>query len=142
MIEILIKCFLLSLLLHIIDDFVFQPICLSKLKQKSFWTNHEKYSHKYKDDYKMALVIHSLSWSIMISLPLIFILNNIFLFILLFFICLNTIVHYLTDNLKANKFKINLVFDQLIHFGQIVLMYLILFVILNVKNKYLLFYSI
>ena len=31
------KLFILSILFHIIDDFVFQPICLSKLKQKSFW---------------------------------------------------------------------------------------------------------
>lgn len=31
----MIKLFLLSVLFHIIDDFVLQPICLSKLKQKN-----------------------------------------------------------------------------------------------------------
>ena len=62
--------FLIMILLHIIDDFVLQPICLSKLKQKSFWETYVKDDEKYKFDYKVALVIHALSWSIMIHLPL------------------------------------------------------------------------
>lgn len=61
-----IKILLLMLLCHIIDDFVLQPICLSKLKQKDWWEKHIYENVMYKDDYKMALFIHSMSWSIMI----------------------------------------------------------------------------
>lgn len=122
---ILFKLFLISILLHIIDDFVLQPICLSKLKQKKFWLEHPDYSEKYKDDYKMALFIHSLSWSIMIMLPILFITSNVFY--LLGFLLINTTVHYITDDTKANKFKINLIQDQLIHFGQIIFMYALMF---------------
>lgn len=43
------------ILLHIIDDFVLQPISLSKLKQKSFWELYLKDSELYKNDY---LAIH------------------------------------------------------------------------------------
>ena len=62
------------LLCHIIDDFVFQPICLSKLKQRDWWernVGNEEYGMPllYKNDYKAALIIHSLSWAIMINLP-------------------------------------------------------------------------
>lgn len=37
MITFLFKLFILSILLHIIDNFVLQPICLSRLKQKKTW---------------------------------------------------------------------------------------------------------
>ena len=33
------------ILLHIIDDFVLQPICLSKLKQKSFWETYSAFAN-------------------------------------------------------------------------------------------------
>lgn len=121
----LFKLFLLSILLHIIDDFVLQPTCLSKLKQKKFWLEHPDYSEKYKKDYKMALFIHSLSWSIMIMLPILFIINNIFY--LCGFLITNTTIHYMTDDNKANKLNFNLIEDQLIHFAQIISMYLFLF---------------
>lgn len=120
---ILFKCFIISILLHIIDDFVLQTVCLSKLKQKSFWMKHEDYCEKYKNDYRMALLIHSISWSIMIMLPLLFASSNILLIaVCLFF---NTIIHYITDDYKANKFKINLIQDQTIHLFQIILTYLL-----------------
>lgn len=125
LITFLFKLFLISILLHVIDDFVLQPICLSKLKQKKFWLDHPDYLEKYKDDYKMALFIHSLSWSIMIMLPILYIINNIFIYV--GFLIVNTTIHYMTDDNKANKFKFNLVEEQLIHFGQIISMYLFLF---------------
>lgn len=120
---ILFKCFIISILLHIIDDFVLQPVCLSKLKQKSFWVKHEDYCEKYKNDYRMALLIHSISWSIMIMLPLLFASSNILLIAACLFF--NTIIHYITDDYKANKFKINLIQDQTIHLFQIILTYLL-----------------
>ena len=105
-----------------------QPICLSRLKQKKTWLDHEDYSDKYKNDYKMALFIHSLSWSIMVILPLLFVSSNIFF--LLGALLINTTIHYTTDDNKANKFKINLIQDQLIHFAQIIFMYVIFGIII------------
>lgn len=71
----------------------------------------------------MALFIHSLSWSIMVILPLLFVSSNIFF--LLGALLINTTIHYTIDGNKANKFKINLIQDQLIHFAQIIFMYVI-----------------
>lgn len=122
-ITFLFKLFILSILLHIIDDFVLQPVCLSKLKQKKIWVEHENYSDKYKNDYKMALFIHSLSWSIMIMLPLLLLNTNVFF--LSGILLLNIVIHYIVDNEKANNFKINLIQDQIIHFAQIIFMYVI-----------------
>ena len=41
-----IKILLFMILLHIIDDFVLQPISLSNLKQKKWWKKQEGYSDK------------------------------------------------------------------------------------------------
>lgn len=115
----MIKILFLMMLLHVIDDFVFQPICLSKLKQEKWWKEQEGYSDKYKNDYKFALLIHAMSWAIMISLPLMFMTNvsSLGLFIIVF---INTIIHYVTDDAKANTMEINLVTDQKIHLSQII----------------------
>ena len=118
----------LMILLHIIDDFVLQPISLSKLKQKDWWIEECKklkidYS-KYETDYITALLIHSLSWSIMIHLPIMFIygINNLFVFLS---ILVNSIIHMIIDDLKANKKKINLDIDQSIHLLQIIITFII-----------------
>lgn len=120
----MLKLLLLSILLHIIDDFVLQPICLSKLKQKNYWFNEcKKYNvdmKKYQYDYKMALFIHSLSWSLMILLPIMFLCSNFHLIVLLLF---NIVCHYYIDDMKANKLKINLMTDQIFHFMQIIISY-------------------
>jgi hypothetical protein len=118
----------LMILCHIIDDFVLQPVCLSNLKQKSWWGEHCN-GKQYRNDYKMALFIHSLSWSIMIHLPIIllYVCNG---WVLSFSILINMIIHYIVDDLKANKYKINLVIDQSIHFIQIILTFIIIFIIL------------
>ena len=113
----MIYVFLIMILLHIIDDFVLQPICLSKLKQKSFWEPYVKDDEKYKFDYKVALAIHALSWAIMIHLPLMFIVSNEIL--VLVSVAINTAIHAYIDDEKANKLNINLLEDQLIHLIQI-----------------------
>lgn len=123
-----IKILFLMFLLHIIDDFVLQPICLNKLKQKDWWerevgTKEHGMPLMYKNDYKMALFIHALSWSIVINLPWFLFISG---FIIGLSILLNCIIHYIVDDLKANKKKINLVEDQLIHFIQISLTWIIL----------------
>lgn len=122
------------ILFHIIDDFVFQPICLSKLKQKEWWernigTKEHGMPFMYKNDYKMALGIHALSWSIMIHLPLFLIASD---FWLGFSVIINMIIHCVVDDLKANDKKLNLSEDQVIHMGSNINNF---FVIHYLKNK-------
>lgn len=133
------KIFILMLLCHVIDDFVLQPICLSKLKQKDWWFDNVykddngnydyKLNDKYKNDYKIALLIHSISWSAMILLPVIFFAEISGAWIWWIF-SINVIIHYIVDDLKSNEKKINLVQDQLIHLTQIILTFLIIVIIL------------
>ena len=119
----------IMILLHIIDDFVLQTNTLSKLKQKNWWINETKKLslsfEKYKYDYLMALFIHSLSWSIMIHLP-IMILCNISDFSLFLSVFINMLVHFTVDDLKANRGQINLIHDQIIHLIQIIMTFIIL----------------
>ena len=114
-----IKIILFMILFHIIDDFVLQPISLSNLKQKKWWEKQEGYSDKYKDDYKVALAIHSISWSIMIHIPLVIMFPSLGQFALFISFIVNAVIHYYIDDLKANKLKINLFEDQMVHFWQI-----------------------
>lgn len=110
---------LLMIFCHIVDDYYLQG-WLASAKQKKYWK--ENASEKmYQYDYIWALIMHSFSWSFMIMLPIAFI-NDFDLtvsFLVLFIF--NVIVHAVTDDLKANKKKINLWGDQLIHICQIVL---------------------
>ena len=105
--------------LHIIDDYVLQAPCLCNLKQKSWWEQHAP-GKFYEDDYLCALFMHGLSWSFMIMLPIAVALNfnvdiNFFAMLLI-----NAVFHAAVDDLKANKYRINLWTDQLTHLGQIV----------------------
>lgn len=115
------NCFIVLILMifcHIVDDYYLQGI-LSSMKQKEWW--EKNYPNKmYKHDYIIALIIHALSWSIMILLPILFISdwNPHWLMYVIFGI--DIIIHAITDNLKANKHKINLIADQTIHFAQII----------------------
>lgn len=117
---------ILMFLCHVLDDFVLQPICLAKLKQRITWQeDKEGRKEKYKNDYKCALLIHSLSWSGWILIPVIFLLS-ISEWLLGILWIINTIIHYKVDNWKANRFKINLWTDQIIHFLQLIITYLII----------------
>ncbi len=135
-----IKVLLLMFLFDIIDDFVLQPICLSKLKQKRYWIEEcKKYNlniSKYDTDYITALLIHGLSWSIMIHVPLMFLGGIRDDFFLLLSVLFNAIIHAIIDNLKANKLKINLDVDQCLHGFQIV----ITWIVLSLISYYQLFY--
>lgn len=121
------NCFMLLMMMfcHIIDDYCLQGI-LASMKQKEWWKNQKAYSRKYKNDYIVALIMHSFSWSFMIMLPIAF--GNEFcvgsLFMTMFVV--NCFVHGFVDDLKANKLKINLVQDQSIHVLQIILTFAIL----------------
>lgn len=129
------------ILLHIIEDFHLQGI-LASMKQKKWWKNEliksrtydEQTWKKYKNDYIVSLIVHSLENSIFIMLPciidcLIYTITrnpyNHFWVYLVSLIVGNTIIHYLIDNLKANKMQINLVVDQLMHLFVIIIWFFI-----------------
>ncbi len=124
----MLKILLLMILCHILDDFVLQKATLSNLKQHEWWereigTKEYGMPLMYKNDYKMALGIHALSWSIMIHLPLfIFDFEWYWLFIS---VTSNWCIHFIVDDHKANLKTINLVQDQLIHLGQIGITFLV-----------------
>lgn len=111
--------FMFMIMAHIIDDYYLQGI-LADLKQKSFWEKNAP-DKLYKDDYKMALLMHGLSWSFMVLLPLM--ITAHFTHIPFFFTYWigNGIVHARIDNEKANKHSINLITDQILHIIQIII---------------------
>lgn len=104
---------------HITDDYYLQGL-LAKLKQKSYWELNAP-DKIYKYDYLMALLMHSMSWSFMIMLPLLilFSFDPPALFLILYIA--NTAIHFMVDDLKANRRKINLIQDQSIHMLQILI---------------------
>lgn len=118
---------------HVIDDYFLQGI-LATLKQKEYWIseslkNGENFDKSiYKYDYLMALFMHSFSWTFMIMIPLIigldFVNVNMSIFIPIFI--LNLMIHFFTDNAKANLKVINLCQDQFIHMIQIFTTWLII----------------
>lgn len=114
--------FLTMIFLHIVDDYYLQGI-LAQMKQKKFWKEQAP-DELYKYDYIWALIMHAFSWTFMIMLPLIFVSPISPAFYIIFIV--NLAVHAYVDNLKANKHKINLWQDQLIHLAQIILTFIIL----------------
>lgn len=113
---------LFMLFCHVFDDYFLQG-CLANLKQKKWWEKNAP-DDKYKYDYLMALGCHAFSWTFSIMLPLAinsgFNLNWFFLAY-----PINFIIHYVTDDLKANRGKINLIADQSIHFAQIIITWVV-----------------
>lgn len=107
---------------HIVDDYYLQGI-LAKMKQKKWWQENAP-DKMYEHDYIVALIMHAFSWSFMITVPLLFINSNYLAMCV--FIIINTIIHAYVDNLKANKFRINLIQDQLCHIVQIVGLWLVI----------------
>lgn len=112
---------------HIVDDYYLQG-CLASMKQKKWWQENAP-QKLYKYDYIVALIMHSMSWSFMIMLPIAISMNFDISIIFAIVFVGNTIIHAVVDNLKANKFKINLIIDQNIHILQIIITYIILYTI-------------
>ena len=107
---------LLMLIFHVINDFNLQGD-LKHLKQKSWWEKQSWYNDMYKDDYRSSLIIHSLSWSLMISIPLWCV--SMPLWVLGVTITTNMLLHAYIDDLKCNQLKLSLSADQLLHILQI-----------------------
>lgn len=110
---------------HITDDYYLQG-WLASAKTKNWWEKNAP-NKLYSKDYIMALFCHSLSWSIMIFLPILIysLYNQIDLDWFYLVLPINLIIHAIIDDLKANKFKINLIIDQSIHFIQIFITWII-----------------
>lgn len=109
----------LFFLLHFVADYTLQG-CLANLKQKKWWDDQIEKKMPiswsiYKYDYKCGLACHGLYWSLVVCLPLLstggaeYAVNAL----------IHGIVHALIDHAKANKNKINLIEDQMLHAAQI-----------------------
>lgn len=114
---------ILMLFAHIVDDFYLQGI-LAAMKQKSWWERNAP-DKLYKHDYIVALIVHALSWAIMITLPILYASAWNPHWAVYLMLGVNVAIHAAVDDLKANKMKINLITDQSIHLAQIVLTWLI-----------------
>ena len=108
---------------HIVDDYYLQGI-LAKMKQKKWWQEVAP-QRLYRYDYIVALIMHSISWSFAIMFPLAVYRNFQLAPIFYILFGINIIIHAITDHIKANMLKINLIEDQSIHIIQIVLTFIL-----------------
>lgn len=115
--------FLWMLFFHVVADYNLQG-WLASAKQKSYWEKNAP-DELYKSDYVCALIMHSISWSFMIMLPVAYYLGFTVdeAFVIMFIV--NVIFHVIIDHAKANWGLINLWHDQLLHIIQIVLTFII-----------------
>ena len=116
--------FLSMIFCHVIADYNLQG-WLASAKQKDYW---EQITPKelYKHDYIMALIMHSISWTFMVMLPIAYVRKfSVGIMFLIVFIG-NVIIHCIIDHMKANKKIINLWQDQLMHMIQIGITFTIL----------------
>lgn len=120
------KLFLLMVLLHFIADFTLQG-WFANGKQAMWWREQcadecnmefERRWKKYRNDYKCALIEHSLYWTLITFAPLIFFTASSW-WALTLFVTGHTVSHAWIDDRKANKLEINLIQDQIFHFIQI-----------------------
>ena len=143
MLELILMC----ILLHLFADYTLQG-WLASGKQRAWWNEqidkmldmykashhdfvvteynktridneHERLKRKYGCDWAMAMFEHSLYWTLVTFAPIIFF-YHVNDWVVLGVVVINTIFHCVVDDLKANKFAINLVDDQMFHFAQII----------------------
>ena len=112
--------YILMIFMHILDDYCLQGI-LASMKQKEWWRKQEQYKELYKYDYLIALIMHSFSWSFMVMLPIAITKQWSVSGLFIAFFFANVVIHSFVDDLKANREKINLWADQLIHIIQIII---------------------
>lgn len=104
--------------MHILDDYKIQAGVLAFLKQKKYWEENAP-EKMYRFDYIAGLIMHGLSWSFMMMLP-IAIVNRFDVDVVFFGIfIINAVVHAIIDDMKANRGMLNLLEDQAIHILQI-----------------------
>lgn len=116
-------CLLLCMIFcHVVDDYYLQG-WLAQDKQKIYWTNCPS---EYKYDYIWVSIMHAFSWSFMIMLPIMVVSGFTVSWIFVVVFVVNLLVHAFVDDSKANKKKINLWQDQLIHMLQIIITFAVL----------------
>ena len=114
------------LFFHVVADYNLQG-WLASAKQKSWWEENCKFEmYKYKYDYIMALIMHSISWTFMIMLPIAYIRDFTIGIDFVIMFVINVALHAFTDNCKANWKSINLIHDQIVHMFQILFMFIVL----------------
>ena len=108
---------LLMIFMHVVADYNLQG-WLASAKQKTYWEQNAP-DKLYKYDYIMALIMHSISWTFMVMLPIAYVnqFNVDLSFVIVF--AMNVLVHAIIDHMKANVKIINLWHDQLLHMFQI-----------------------
>lgn len=119
--------FALMVLAHLVADYTLQG-CLASLKQKKWWQDQmedvkPERRRKYRNDYKAALVCHSLYWSLIVCLPLAMLNSPVYAIMAL----VHGALHYVIDDAKANRNMLNLVQDQLLHEFQIFTIWIVWF---------------
>lgn len=118
----IILVLVLMILCHLIADYPLQG-WLAQAKQRGYWQRQEV-DVMYWNDWIPALIGHATMWGIIVFAPIMYFswqsLN-------LFWIALpiNIAIHFIVDDLKANRFVINLQQDQLAHLIQIVVTWLL-----------------
>ena len=121
--------------LHIFADYHLQGV-LANLKRKDNWSHNfpgDLFDNKYS--YMAALAAHSFEWSVIVMLPCLLSIyhtctdysqSNVRTGVIyILFLVLNTMFHYVVDDLKANDKKIGLVEDQCFHVAQILCTWLL-----------------
>ena len=103
--------------MHVIADYNLQG-WLASAKQKSYWKENYPDKEMYNNDWIMALMMHSFTWSFMILIPLIYYKYDAESYLIA--LVVNTVIHFFVDDLKCNRFKISLYTDQTAHLLQIV----------------------
>lgn len=112
---------MLMIFCHLIDDYVLQG-WLASAKQKSWWEKNAP-QELYKHDFLMALMEHSFMNAFAVHVPIyLFMCKNENILVMTFLFSL--LSHMIIDHLKANKRKINLIHDQLLHIIILIIIYL------------------
>ena len=114
---------------HVIADYNLQG-WLATAKQKEYWS--EKL---YRNDYKMALFMHALSWTFVVFIPifayLIFSWQTYKVTWLLPIFAIDVCLHAIIDNEKANNKVLSLCDDQFMHLIQIAGTFVVFLVVVN-----------
>ena len=125
----MLRLFLFSLLLHFVADFTLQG-CLADMKQWRWWNElfNQKifslrvvHSQKYRYDWICGLLCHSMYWALLTFAPLIWLADSDWT--VAWMVVANCAFHAVVDDMKCNRFKINLCQDQILHLAQIALTY-------------------
>ena len=111
--------------MHVLSDYNMQGI-LAQMKQKAWWIKNcpspEDNPEMYANDYKIALAMHAFAWSFAVMIPLaahLLVTGTGITGVFFFMLVMNTMIHYVIDDMKANWGTINLRTDQTAHMLQI-----------------------